>query len=192
MMSIRGVEYVVTDDAENLIAVVRPLVGRPSPMPRWAEDNDAFVVVGPDVTSGLAVRSGRGGFWRQGGEDWVLVEGSDLVGMIAPGRWGTYTFRECTCGQPRDSCQCGGRHGTMRRLSRADDAWTVVNAADHELAGITPRRFAMDLGPEDMRANLGRWQRKAHSLFMTETIRSFGVVHTGPGLDWHRMGSRSR
>jgi hypothetical protein len=113
--SIRGVEYVVTDDARKLIAVVRPTARRrPRRVPRWAQDKDIFVVVGPDGASGLAGRAGRRPRWPAR-EVRVLVNGSSLVGVIAPG-W-TYTVRECTCGQPYDRCQCGGRRGKVRPCS---------------------------------------------------------------------------
>ena len=184
--SIRGVEYVVTDDARNLIAAVRPMaLWRPRRIPRWAEDKDV-VVVGPDGASGLAVRAGRRGRWRIR-ETWVLVKGSALIGMVAPGRR-TWTFRDCTCGQPHDRCQCGGRQGKVLPCSVTEPAWTVVDAADHELARITRQGFVIDIGPEDMRARLGRWGREAHTLWMAEKIRSFDVVDAGPGFDWHRHG----
>jgi hypothetical protein len=64
----------------------------------------------------------------------------------------------------------------------------VVDAEDHELARITPRRFVMDLGPEDTRARLARWGREAHSLFIYQPPRSCEVVEAGPGFDWRRHG----
>jgi hypothetical protein len=76
----------------------------------------------------------------------------------------------------------------MRQLSRADRAWTVIDTADHKLAGITPRRFVIELGPDDMRAKLGRRWREARSLLMTEKILRFEVIESGPDFDWHQHG----
>jgi hypothetical protein len=165
--SIRGVEYVVTDEARNVIAVVRPISPRqPRRMPRWAENEHSFAVVASDGASGLAFGAGPWERWRRG--EWrVIVEGSTLIGMIGPGFPRSHmTFRDCACGRRRRKCQCGGRRGRLHRWSSADGAWTVVNAADHELARITPRRFVIDLGPEDTREACPMGERGAFDVHL--------------------------
>jgi hypothetical protein len=190
-------EYVVTDTARNVIAVVREVRrerdGRywpPRTMPRWAEKMP--VVLGPDGVSGLAlggppkVRSLRP-------ETWILVEGSVLIGMTGPGAPRSFlTFRDCTCGRPAHKCLCGGRQGRLRYWSAVDGAWRVVDAEDHELARITPRRFARERGPtraEDTRARLARWAREANYLFFTiGAKRDCELVDVGQRFDWRQHG----
>lgn len=201
---IQGLEYVVTDggatedlgcerhDARNVIAVVRPISRRRSrTMPRWARGWYCTAVVAPDGASGLKIRPAHG-FWTWLDEWQVLVEGSAPIGTFRRSPRSGPTFRECTCGRRPRQCECGGRQGKLCRSawssglretwqSSGAGAWTVVDAADHELARITPRWFDTGLGPEYMRERLARWGRGATTL-------SYEVVEAGPGFDWHRHG----
>jgi hypothetical protein len=194
----RACEYVITDAARNVIAVVRDIPrgpdGRywpPRGMPPWAKDLREPVVLAPDSRSGLVL----GGPPKVRGlrpETWILIEGSVLIGMTGPGAPHSFlTFRDCSCGRPARQCLCAGRRGRLRYWSGADDAWTIVDAEDHELARITPRRFTRERGStrvEGTGARLTRWARTAHVLFTVGPKRDCEVVEVGPGFDWHRDG----
>jgi hypothetical protein len=193
----RACEYVVTDAAQNLIAVVRDIPrgadGRfwpPRSMPPWAEHAPGRVVLALDGVSGLTQESSSNIGSRR--ERSILIEGNVLIGMIAPGAPHSFlTFRDCTCGRPARKCLCGGRRGRLRYWSRADNAWRIVDAEDHEFARITPRRFTRERGPtriESTGARLARWARTAHVLFSMGPERVCEVVEVGPGFDWHRDG----
>lgn len=194
--SIRGVEYVVTDETRNVIAVVRPVPGRPpGGVPRWAGDVKpcAVVVVGPDRTAGLVI-TGRG-FSRAAH---VLIERKALIGMVEPAeRWGSLcTFSDCSCGKwrgtGRSKCICGAKIGSVQGPSRADGPWTVVDAQRNDIGRITPRRLAMDRGQtsaESTGARLGRWAwRLAGWLGLPRAPVVCEVVEADPGFDWRRHG----
>jgi hypothetical protein len=165
-------------EGRNVIAVVRPISRRrPKTMPGWARGWYGTAVVAPDGASGLTIRPAHG-FWTWLDEWQVLVEGNDPIGTFRRSPRSGPTFRECTCGQRPRECQCGGRHGKLRTSA---GVCRVVDAADHELARITPRWFDTGLGPEYPRERLARWGRGATTL-------NYEVVEPSPGFDWHRHG----
>lgn len=210
---IQGLEYVVTDgvaaedlgyegyEARNVIAVVRPISRRrPRRMPRWAAGWHCVAVVAPDGASGVKIRPGQirpvGARWWL--DEWqVLVEGSAPIGTFRRSPRSGPTFRECTCGQRPRKCQCGGRQGKLRRSAWSSGlrerwqssgacVWTVVDAADRELARITPRWIDTGLGPEYTREKVARWGKETTTLI--EKMRSYEVLEAGPDFDWHRHG----
>jgi hypothetical protein len=192
--SIRGVEYVVTDEARNVVAVVRPVPGRPpGGVPRWAGDVNAcaVVVVGPDRVAGLVIT--KRGFDNAAH---ILVEPKALIGTVKSDdvqKWlsggGPLTFRDCTCGRPPRQCTCGARNGSVQPPSRADGARAVVDAQQHDGARITSRPFTMDrrqTSAEGIGAKLGHWVRSAAQ--MPPDLVVCEVVEADPRFDWRRHG----
>lgn len=190
---IRGVEYIVTDADWSAIAVVRPIPRwRARTMPHWAEDNHWFVVMGPDSASGLAVTA-QGLVKRRYAlasirESRILVQGRSLIGIVEVGHGGSIAmFRDCTCGQRRRECRCGGRKGKLLP-GRRHGSWMVVDDEGHQLAHITPHKFAIGVDSEDARARALRWARMAQEVFLTQPKKSCDVVEASPGFDWYRHG----
>ena len=181
-------EYVVTDEARNVVAVVRPVPGRPpGGVPRWAGDVNAcaVVVVGPDRVAGLVIT--KRGFDRAAH---ILVEPKALIGTVESdgGTRSPLTFRDCTCGKPRRKCICGARSGSVQPPSTADGARAVVDAQQHDAARITPRPFTMDrrqTSAEGIGTKLGRWVRSAAQL---PDLVVCEVVEADPRFDWRRHG----
>lgn len=183
-------EYVASDAARTVIAVVRPVEGRPSGgVPRWADAKEcAVVVVGPDGAAGLVIT--RRGFSR---EARVLVEPKSLVGMVERdgGTLSLLTFRDCTCGQPRRKCICGARSGSLRPSSKADRAWTVVDPQHCELGHITARPLAQARGqtrPAGMGSRLGHWATSAARSLFPVAPRVCELVEVDTCFDWRRHG----
>jgi hypothetical protein len=85
-------------------------------------------------------------------------------------------------------CRCDGRHGRLRRTSRVQHAWTVVDGLDHELARITRRKFLIEREPEDARTWWARWGSLTRSIVKPEALATYEVVDSGPEFDWTSHG----
>jgi hypothetical protein len=191
-------EYVFADAAQNVIAVVRRVPGRPQvAVPHWV-DARSCVVVGPDGAAALVIERGlvitRADKPRIVGRANAkyLADANALIGMVGRGGTGErLIFRDCTCGRRR-KCVCGARKGAVLNWSTMDlgAACPVVDDEQHELGRITLRMSSIsreDTGTGATRAMLARSVRAARTSLARGPMR-FELVGAGPGFDWRRHG----
>jgi hypothetical protein len=187
---IQGVDYVVTDATRSVVAVVRPVPGRPpGGVPRWAGDVNAcaVVVVGPDGAAGLVI--------TKRGYDvaaHILIKPKAQVGLVtSEGERSPRNFSDCTCKMRRRTCICGAQSGRVQPPLRGDRAWTVIDAQRHEVGRITPRPFAIERGhtsDDGGGGRLARWARSAARSLFPIAPAVCKVVEAEPGFDWRRHG----
>jgi hypothetical protein len=167
----QGPEYVLTDPAGLLIAVVRPVVGTRVDVPPWGRTwGRCSAVIGPPgEVPALCVVHAAGV---------VCVAPGTVLGMVRPGVGSRLRF------------SCGSQKGQMQRVSLRNDTWKVVDASGSELARITSRSFfssaATTLTERDARA-LSRLTKSTREYFSSRPT-ACEVVESGPRLDWNEHG----
>ncbi len=136
MAAVGAPEYVVTDARRGQIAVVRRVPGLPwGDAPPWVP-RSASCLVRHKFKVGVAMvleQSGVASIWATPGSLIGTIYRSALFSVL--------DFRTCRC-EPRRRCSCGSWDGSVRRYSRTDRAWRVVDEGGREVARVTPRWLA--------------------------------------------------
>jgi hypothetical protein len=135
----RKYEYVLTDSAGALVAVIRPVVVEQAENPAWA--SDARVVIKKPGHPPWVVIGRPEGSWRTRVR--ALAEPGMMVGYFRGADFRQRRFSTCTCGRPIAQCNCGAEEGSTqgrRVVGQPTRRFTLVDSRGQVLATITPRR----------------------------------------------------
>lgn len=180
-------EYVLTDAAGALIAVIRPAFDVRVDAPAWRKDSEPWgVAIGsPGGDPALFVAAGverKGRMNYRLGPTNVWVTPGILAGSVSVGLRGTRQFTYSSATQ----------QGQVRRIPGSSRAWSVVDVSGLELARITSRQLVSSPATSD--------QDRAPQRGLLPTIRAdfreafvgcrrmCEVTEFGASFDWNEHG----